>query len=306
MLKYLAIFALILGLAVYIARQDEHAAQYATQKTAYQNNAAVSAESNKNHPQESVSDAEWNAPGWYSFFRWPNSTTAWAIILTLFAIAEQTKHTAEAADATRQSVGAIQAQSGHLETQAGQMSRQADLMKEQLDTARQKERPKLRIQFEIVDLQFTESPDVVPINCRIQNHGGSVAFIVGSLCGCWIGETTVPEERRHTAFAMNLPNVLGPGDKPVEPTIVLAHEDSVVDLTMWNTDDPQIEGVRNGSKSIYASGFVMYTNIFDETWMLSFKQKFTVHNLGHGMWSGEWYRDGDDENYERQKLPKPN
>ncbi len=99
----MAFFAVILGCAVYIAREDRDAAR--------QNNTAIPAGLNKNHPQESLIDAEWNAPIWYGFLRWPYGTTAWAIILTLFAIADQSEQTKKAAaagqvaaEATRDSI----------------------------------------------------------------------------------------------------------------------------------------------------------------------------------------------------------
>lgn len=104
MRKYLAIFAVILLLAAYVARQDDHAATGSAQPTANLSSNAVAAKPNEQHPEENVSDAERDTPSWYGFFRWPNGTTTWAIILTLLAIAEQTKETARAAKATEESV----------------------------------------------------------------------------------------------------------------------------------------------------------------------------------------------------------
>ena len=126
MLKYLAIFAVLLGLAVYVAAKDKQAAQDAAQKAAHQNSTVLSTKSNEDHTQEYIEDAERNLPSWYGFFRWPYGTTAWAIILTLFAIAEQTKHTAEAADATRQSVGAIRQQTTLLADSVAAAQKSAD------------------------------------------------------------------------------------------------------------------------------------------------------------------------------------
>jgi hypothetical protein len=177
-------------------------------------------------------------------------------------------------------------------------------VKEQLDTARQKERPKLRIELEDVKLNLADSPEMVLVDCKIRNYDGSVEFIIANLCGCWIGETAESEERQRPAFSMNLPAVLGLSDNPLEPTIVLADEDRVVDVTLWNRDDPRIESVRRGEKSIYVSGFVMYKNIFDKTWTLGFKETYTVQILGHGLTAGRWSREGDADNYERKELPK--
>jgi hypothetical protein len=100
--KYLAILVVVLGLAVFIAGQDERAAQESAQKAALKDNGALSTKAGENHPQENVADSERDGPSWYGFFRWPVGTTTWAIILTLMAIADQTKQTAIAAKATQQ------------------------------------------------------------------------------------------------------------------------------------------------------------------------------------------------------------
>jgi hypothetical protein len=108
MLKYLAAFALILGLAVYIACQDERTAQQSAQNATHLGQNAVAAKADEQHPQENVGNPERHIPSWYGFFRWPNGTTTWAIILTLLAIAEQTKQTAKAAKAANDSVQEMQ------------------------------------------------------------------------------------------------------------------------------------------------------------------------------------------------------
>ncbi|MGA2904281.1 MAG: hypothetical protein ABSD98_10645 [Candidatus Korobacteraceae bacterium] len=104
MVKYIAAFIVVLGLAVYIARQDESSANNSAAPATAPNKQAVAAEPDENHPQQNIGNTERNTPGWYGFFRWPNGTTTWAIILTLLAIAEQTRETAKAAKATRDSI----------------------------------------------------------------------------------------------------------------------------------------------------------------------------------------------------------
>ncbi len=106
MLKYLVALVVVLGLAFVVARQDQHAADQAAQKAADLHKAAVPAEPDEQHSQENVENPAGDSPRWYilclyGLFRWPNGTETWAIILTLMAIAEQTKHTAKAAEAGR-------------------------------------------------------------------------------------------------------------------------------------------------------------------------------------------------------------
>ena len=184
------------------------------------------------------------------------------------------------------------------------IKRQADLMKGQLVTARQKERPKLRIQMEAVDLKLADSPDIILIDCKIQNYGGSVAFMVEGVYECSIGQAPDPELQQPQGFRMILPEVLINGGEPCDPSIILPDEDRVVDSSLWDRNDPRIEGIRKGDSAICVNGYVRYENIFGEVWVLVFKRKFTMHSLGHGMASGEWSRDGDAHNYERQEYPR--
>jgi hypothetical protein len=98
MWKYLATFALIFVLAVYVSIQDKLTAQQSAQQSAHLDKGADSAKTDENRPQENVPDTKRDTPSWYNFFRWPDGVTTWAIILTLLAIAEQTKLTAKAVE----------------------------------------------------------------------------------------------------------------------------------------------------------------------------------------------------------------
>jgi len=104
MLKYLAVIVVIFGLAIYVASQDEHAAQESTQNAANSHGGTAPAKPDENHPKENVPTTKRDSPSWFRFFRWPDGTTTLVIILTLIVIADQTKQTAIAAEATQQSV----------------------------------------------------------------------------------------------------------------------------------------------------------------------------------------------------------
>ncbi len=98
MLKYLVILVVFLGFAFVIARHDEDAALKSAQEPASQGNPSVAGVPDKDHPQDHKNDTAWDSPSghiFHSAFMWPEGITVWAIILTLLAIAEQTKHTAK-------------------------------------------------------------------------------------------------------------------------------------------------------------------------------------------------------------------
>jgi hypothetical protein len=86
MTKYIVAFVIVLGITVYVSVQDKHAAQNAPPS-------ALSGNVGEKQPPKQTANPERNLPVWYGFFRWPDGTTTWAIVLTLFAIAEQTRET---------------------------------------------------------------------------------------------------------------------------------------------------------------------------------------------------------------------
>jgi len=154
MLKYLVVFALVFGLAIYVSIQDEHAAQQPAQKATQPDKTTPSDKANEDHPQKETTYPERNTPNWYGFFRWPLGTTTWAIVLTLMAIAEQTKQTARAANISERAVIASL-------------------------------RPRLEVKhvFLVPDKTITGRPedgDEWRIGCVIANVGGSKADIAES------------------------------------------------------------------------------------------------------------------------------
>lgn len=102
MLKLLAVLSIIVVfMTIFVAVQDERASE---QRKHQSTNAlkhskdSVVAEPNKKQAEHDSYDPEWDLPRWYGFFRWPSGITTWAIILTLAALIEQTRHSAKAAE----------------------------------------------------------------------------------------------------------------------------------------------------------------------------------------------------------------
>ena len=95
-----------LCLTVFVTYKDEDHADRADQHTGGPNNARVPAVADNTHPAENKENSQRNFPRWHPFFAWPEGITAWAIFLTLMAIAEQTKETAKAAKASQKSAEA--------------------------------------------------------------------------------------------------------------------------------------------------------------------------------------------------------
>jgi len=249
MLKYVAIFAVILGMAVYIAVHDEHAAKYAAQTAAQQNNTAVPVKADEGHPQQGVPNSEENLPYWLSlFFRWPNGTTTWAIILTLFAIAEQTRHTAKAAEATGESVGAIQIQSGHMKTQT-------ELLREQIDRMVEKERGRLNLDRQPIKIERGEEGLFYLVTCiELTNSGPSKVYILFG-AGRFVVTTSGPSE-----LPQPDPDDFSLGCNVIEPSNDPAYAGFFIDDIPLEYED-FAERLANGETKAYLYGFIDYETI---------------------------------------------
>jgi hypothetical protein len=103
MLKYLAIFAVVIIASVFVSTQNENYAKDAAQESTQIRNPVSPRDTNEEQPQANTSQAKRNPPSWYlvaaPYFAWPNGVGAWAVFLTLFAIVEQTRETGKAAEA---------------------------------------------------------------------------------------------------------------------------------------------------------------------------------------------------------------
>jgi hypothetical protein len=104
MLKSLGVICvLVLGLVAYVFEQDEHALESHRAKTL-------------THVEDGYKPDR-DTPPWYRLFRWPEGATTWAVILTLAAIALQTKETARAANASVETVNQSKAQIAEMQKQ---------------------------------------------------------------------------------------------------------------------------------------------------------------------------------------------
>lgn len=106
MKSLLAAAIVILGLTIFVAVQDERATQHHAQNAAQSNKTVTSTKSNEENSDNGIYDPKGDTPSLYGFFRWPGGITTWAILLTLLAIVDQTRHVARAAEATEKAVKA--------------------------------------------------------------------------------------------------------------------------------------------------------------------------------------------------------
>ena len=107
---YLLAVVVIIGMAVFVARQDKRAAQECAKNSSDHAKTAVAAKTDEKISKDNVEESERNSPSWFGIFRWPNGTATLALILTLLAVAEQAKETAKSTKAAQESAqGALAA-----------------------------------------------------------------------------------------------------------------------------------------------------------------------------------------------------
>src|ERR1022692_1548809 len=111
MLRALAILAvLLLGTTIYVTIQDQYATEQTPQQTTQQPNSSAALSQGNKQPQDNAQKPSRNLPSWHRLFTWPDGMTAWAILLTLWAVAWQSNETRKAAQAALTSANAARTQ----------------------------------------------------------------------------------------------------------------------------------------------------------------------------------------------------
>jgi hypothetical protein len=100
--KYLVSVAVVFGCAVFVSHQYWRIRQQCSKKCDTSLTSSFSPSSSAESFGKCQQDAERRLPRWYRLFWWPEGVTAWAILLTLLAIGEQTHQTRRAADISEQ------------------------------------------------------------------------------------------------------------------------------------------------------------------------------------------------------------
>jgi hypothetical protein len=96
--KYGIPVLIILGGCVYVSHQDQRTRDQYEQKCNQLNASTVPPSAHQEDCDKGAENAARHLPRWFRIFSWPEGITTWAILLTLFAIAEQTSQTRRSAD----------------------------------------------------------------------------------------------------------------------------------------------------------------------------------------------------------------
>jgi hypothetical protein len=181
-------------------------------------------------------------PSWIDTFTWPEGVTAWALFLTLFVIAWQSIETHAAAEATAAGVETAK--------------QQAVLMREQNDTQINRERARLNLDFQPIEIPESRFDDGIDLRSCIEltNSGHSNAFIKFGAVGF------VLTSSGHSPLSGANPDDFAPALNTVEPS------KEPVYCPIQSDDIPLrikdfCEDMADGTRSIYLYGFVEYETL---------------------------------------------
>jgi hypothetical protein len=259
MKKYIVIFVILVGIAFFIARQDERAAQQSAKESTHLDKRAFPTDPNEKHPEKDVPDSKWHAPSWLvAFFRWPNGTATWVVILTIMAIAEQTGETAKAAKAVVK--------------QTKQMSRQNRNM-----VAKERARIFLIPPEQAPFLHLGKPIALGDLKLRVLNVGETPALdVMGEYEAFACEMDAVPNIRQR--LVMIMPNPVRSGTPEMTNTLLIRprfKNYSTIPLTFY----------------LYVQGRVIYSDVFHtkpNEFIFQFRREYMLGSSGEAFSNMPW------------------
>lgn len=189
--KYGIAVVIILGCCVYVTRQDQKTRDEYEEKCSQLNASTLPPSGHHENCDEGAENAARHLPRWFGIFRWPEGITTWAILLTLFVIADQTaqiRKSAEAAltsaDAARTQIKVMETQAGHMESQIREMQTQTAVAKTSAENALLNTKALINAERPWIVINV-ESPTPNQFNFIIENVGRTPAH-VKSIWASWI------------------------------------------------------------------------------------------------------------------------
>ena len=180
-----------------------------------------------------------NPPSWIDTFTWPEGVTAWSLLLTLIVIAFQSIETHAAADATAASVEAAKVQAG--------------LIREQMVTQVERERARLNLEVQPIEIPEKTFYDGVDLSTciKITNVGHSNAYVKDGA----VRFALVASGQGY--FSPASPEDFSPFSNTIEPTkgpVYCPVQSDYIPLRLREF----AEDVANGVRALYLYGFIEY------------------------------------------------
>jgi hypothetical protein len=222
-----------------------------------------------------------NIPNWFLVV--VGGITGWFVYKTLRAIKKQADIMETQAKDARES--GVEATKIALATaQAAQKT--ADATAAQIEIVKSKERAHLRIEFADFDFEFDSGG--YPVRFTVTLDGTTRAYILSEAIIAYT--SGLPPEKRSVRKQIGLPRNFTPETSPIETYTLIQTDDGFPEV---ETDVTKIWAVRENRLFLFVSGYILYRDIFGDSWRLEFSYTWkNWSSLGGdtkaagGMWSG--------------------
>jgi hypothetical protein len=173
--------------------------------------------------------------------------------------------------------------------------RSADIAHAQAQMIKDKERARLRIDFDDLDLTPSSEPGVYLgaylVRYRLILDGSTQAYLHGGDCFAGIrvdgGKIKTRDERTYW-IDMMAPDVITPERRVIEGFIPLLEEDFYSTI---EDPDERIMSIREGKQHVYCEGWIVYQDVFGGQWEFGFQKKwayFTASTEASVRLRGRW------------------
>jgi hypothetical protein len=247
-----------------------------------------------------------NVPNWFLVI--VGGITGWFVYKTLRAIKKQADiMEAQAKDARE--AGAEATKIALATAQAAQTS--ADVAMAQIRLIKDKERGRLRIEFDQLDVSFNPEPGGYKVTFKVFLDGTTQAYIVETHC---IAEIYHPASTNYDiGGVMGLPQVITPAERVIEGAVSLFTDSCSCPPEFSDPNEERVQSVREGKLHVFLKGFIRYADLFGGMWEVRFNQKWQYnHDFatfdGVDLSGGTWLSIGDNGEYpaEAKQHHKPN
>jgi hypothetical protein len=253
--KYIVAVIAIIGFSVYVSHEDQKTRDQYEKRCTQLSARPITPAAHSEDCDKGADNAARHLPRWYRMFGWPEGITAWAILLTLFAIVEQTSATKDATNAAYGSLTFAEAQ--------------FELMKA-------KERARLDLNVERNDLEVEVAGEHIlhlTSTLSIRNVGESKAF-VGVLRGILATNLSNQPLEDVGVAMLDLPDrVLEPNKPPIAGKAYCFPEPTALTFA---------ECLENGTYSLHFVGFIEYETM-GLWWRKEFGYDWKILNRDSGL-----------------------
>lgn len=181
---------------------------------------------------------------------------------------------------------------------------------DQIRMMKDKERGRLRLDFEDLDLTRTPSINTVIVSFRICLDGSTQAYVLDAECFAGVfAKDEVPSQRVWSP-PMAIPPVVTPAMGPVNSFTLVHHG---VNLWTLGLSEPTILSVQDSESRVCCEGHIRYRDVFGGTWRFNFKRRweyFCEPLPEDEAWQGgQWEKYGgpeDNGEYEIEPVPEAN